>query len=105
MKSKIVSELKKGLGFSQHRAEVAAQEQISIVRQAMTASKGAPQVPKTRGKVAAQEQMRVFGRVFATNGEPRAPTSRGEVAAQEQMRIIDHATGNFVQNRKAVEAR
>ena len=49
-----------------------------------------PQEPKTRGEVAAQEQIKVFGRVFATNGEPRAPTSRGEVAAQEQMRIVQY---------------
>ena len=77
MKTKIISELKKGLGFPQSRGEVVAQEQISILRQAMTASKG----------------------------EPRAPTTRGEVAAQEQMRIIGQATGNFVQNRKTVEAK
>jgi hypothetical protein len=59
----------------------------------------------TRGEVAAQEQIRAFGQVFATKGEPRAPTTRGEVAAQEQMRIISKATGNFVQNRKPVEAK
>jgi hypothetical protein len=45
----------------------------------------------TRGEVAAQEQLRAFGQVFATKGEPRAPRTRGEVAAQEQMRIIGKA--------------
>jgi hypothetical protein len=60
MKTKIISELKNGLGFAQSRGEVAAQEQIRIFRQAMTPSKGQPQVPKTRGEVAAQEQIRIF---------------------------------------------
>jgi hypothetical protein len=49
------------------------------------------QSPKTRGEVAAQEQIRIFGQVFLTNGEPRAPRTRGEVAAEEQMRIVQHA--------------
>jgi hypothetical protein len=38
MKTKITSELKKGLGFSQSRGKVAAQEQAKIFRQAITAS-------------------------------------------------------------------
>jgi hypothetical protein len=106
MKSKIISELKNGLGFPRTRGEVAAQEQLRIFRQAMATNKGEPRVPTTRGEVAAQEQLRAFGQVFATNkGEPRVPTTRGEVAAQEQMRIISKATGNFVQNRKPVEAK
>jgi hypothetical protein len=105
MKSKIISELKNGLGFPRTRGEVAAQEQLRIFRQAMATNKGEPRVPTTRGEVAAQEQLRAFGQVFATKGEPRVPTTRGEVAAQEQMRIISKATGNFVQNRKPVEAK
>lgn len=71
MKSKIISELKNGLGFPMTRGEVAAQEQIKIFRQSMATSKG----------------------------ELRVPTTRGEVAAQEQLRIIGQATGNFVQNK------
>jgi hypothetical protein len=35
MKTKIISELKNGLGFAQSRGEVAAQEQIRIFRQAI----------------------------------------------------------------------
>src|SRR5262245_7378766 len=104
MKSKLISELKNGLGFPRTRGEVAAQEQIRIFRQAM-ATRGEPRAPKTRGEVAAQEKLRVFGQVFTTKGEPRAPKTRGEVAAQEQMRIIGLATGNFVQNRKTVKAK
>ena len=42
------------------RGEVVAQEQVRIVRQAMTASKVQPQVPQSRGEVAAQEQMRIL---------------------------------------------
>jgi plastocyanin len=38
MKTKITSELKKGLGFPQSRGKVAAQEQAKIFRQAITAS-------------------------------------------------------------------
>jgi hypothetical protein len=60
MKTKIISELKKGLGFPQTRGEVAAQDQMRIIEQAMTASKGEPQVPKSREEVAAQEQMRIL---------------------------------------------
>jgi hypothetical protein len=33
MKSKIISELKKGIGFPQSRGEVAAQEQMRILKQ------------------------------------------------------------------------
>jgi hypothetical protein len=100
-----VLEIKKE--FADHlptRGEVAAQEQIRAFGQVF-ATKGEPRAPTTRGEVAAQEQIRAFGQVFATKGEPRAPTTRGEVAAQEQMRIISKATGNFVQNRKPVEAK
>jgi hypothetical protein len=43
----------------QSRGEI-AQEQIRILRQAMTAIKGKPQVPQSRGEVAAQEQMRIL---------------------------------------------
>ena len=85
MKSKLISELKNGLGFPR--------------------SKGEPQVPRTRGEVAAQEQIRAIGQTFATKGEPRAPTNRGEVAAQERLRIIGQATQNVVKNRKTIEAK
>ena len=75
MKSKLISELKNGLGFPRTRGEpqvpgtrgeVAVQEQIAIFRQALAASKGEPQVPRTRGEVAAQEQIRAIGQTFAT---------------------------------------
>src|SRR5438874_1514589 len=46
MKSKIVSELKNGLEFPHSRGEVAAQEQRTTLGQAMTSSKGGPQIPK-----------------------------------------------------------
>jgi hypothetical protein len=87
MKSKIISELKNGLGVPRTRGEVAAQEQLRAFRQVI-ATKGEPREPTTRGEVAAQEQMRIFGQVIATKGEPREPTTRGEVAAQEQKRIV-----------------
>jgi hypothetical protein len=90
MKSKIISELKNGLGVPRTRGEVAAQEQLRVFRQ-IFATKGEPRIPTTRGEVAAQEQLRVFRQIFATKGEPRIPTTRGEVAAQEQMKIIGKA--------------
>ena len=48
-------------------------------------------LPQSRGEVAAQEQLRIFGQAMSTKGEPRAPTTRGEIAAQEQLRILQHA--------------
>ena len=74
----------------QSRGEVAAQEQLRIFGQAMS-TKGEPRAPTTRGEIAAQEQLRIFGQAMATKGEPRAPTTRGEIAAQEQLRILQHA--------------
>ena len=101
MKSKIISELKNRLMFPQSRGEIAAQEQIRIFGQAMAASTGEPQAPKNQGEIAAQEQIRTFGQATPAKEEsPLAPTTRGKIAAQEQMRIIGHATGTFVQNRK-----
>jgi hypothetical protein len=88
-----VLEIKKE--FTDHlptRGEVAAQEQIRILRQAMTASKGQPRVPQSRGEVAAQEQVRILNEVTAPSKlEARLPQSRGEVAAQEQVRILRQA--------------
>jgi ubiquinone biosynthesis protein UbiJ len=89
-----VLEIKKE--FADHlptRGEVAAQEQVRILRQAMTASKAQPpQVPQSRGEVAAQEQVRIINEVTApSKAEARLPQSRGEVAAQEQVRILRQA--------------
>jgi hypothetical protein len=76
------------------RGQVAAQEQVRIVRQAMTASKAQPQVPHSRGQVAAQEQVRILNEVTAPSKvEARLPQSRGQVAAQEQVRILRQAMG------------
>jgi hypothetical protein len=101
--------LKKETNVSQlTRGQVAAQEQMRILREVVTAAaiKGEPEIPQTRGQVAAQEQMRILRQAMATSkGEPRASTTRGEVAAQEQMRILSKLTGNFVQNRISVEAK
>jgi hypothetical protein len=101
--------LKKEAHVSQlTRGQVAAQEQMRILREVATAAanKGEAQIPQTRGQVAAQEQMRILKQAMATSkGEPRASTTRGEVAAQEQIGIISKLTGNFVQNRKPVEAK
>jgi hypothetical protein len=94
MKTSIVSELKKGLlHLPQSRGQVAAQEQVRILRQAMTASKAQPpQLPQSRGEVAAQEQVRIINEVTApSKAEARLPQSRGEVAAQEQVRILRQA--------------
>ena len=44
MKTKIISELKKGLGFPHSRGEVAAQEHARIFGQAMAESKVEPRV-------------------------------------------------------------
>ena len=69
MKSKLISELKNGLGFPRTRGE--------------------PQVPRTRGEVAVQEQISDLQTSFtASKGEPQVPRTRGEVAAQEQIRIL-----------------
>ena len=101
--------LKKEAHVSQlTRGQVAAQEQMRILREVANAAanKEEPEIPQTRGQVAAQEQMRILRQAMATSeGEPRASTTRGEVAAQEQMRILSKLTGNFVQNSKPVQAK
>jgi hypothetical protein len=48
MKIKIVSELKKGLGFPHSRGEVAAQENARIFGQAMAESKVEPRISDYR---------------------------------------------------------
>jgi hypothetical protein len=100
-----VLEIKKA--FVDHlptRGEVAAQEQMRVFGQ-MFRPDGEPRTPRTRGEVAAQEQMRIFGHIFGPGGEPHTPRTRGEVAAQEQMRIMSNVTRNFLQNRNLAEAR
>ena len=70
------------------RGEVARNEQIRIIQQ-FAAFNGEPQEPRTRGEVASQEQMKIFGQVMAAaSGKQFAPRTRGEVAAAEQMNII-----------------
>jgi hypothetical protein len=47
------------------------------------------QQPKSRGEVAAQEQVRILGQAMtASKAQPQVPQSRGEVGAQEQKRIV-----------------
>ena len=63
-----------------------------IMKENVTSSDAGQQSPKTRGEVAAQEQVRIFRQAFVTSGDIRLPRTRGEVAAQEQMRIAQLAT-------------
>jgi hypothetical protein len=72
------------------RGEVAAQEQIRIFREAFVTTSGEPSAPRTRGEVAAQEQMKTIQQVMTRNElQPREPRTRGEVAAQEQIRMLN----------------
>jgi hypothetical protein len=71
------------------RGEVAAQEQMRGLRQALLTDVGS-RAPFNRGEVAAQEQMKIVQHVAAHKEvQPREPRSRGEVAAQEQVRILN----------------
>ena len=61
-----------------------------IMKENVTSSEAGQQSPKTRGEVAAQEQMRIAQ--LATTYkmiEDIKPITRGEVAAQEQTRIFN----------------
>jgi hypothetical protein len=72
------------------RGEVAAQEQIRIFRGAFVTTSEEPSAPRTRGEVAAQEQMKTIQQVMTRNElQPREPRTRGEVAAQEQIRMLN----------------
>ena len=64
---------------------------LSSVKEKIIISEAEHRLPQSRGEVAAQEQLRIFGQAMSTKGEPRAPTTRGEIAAQEQLRILQHA--------------
>ena len=64
---------------------------LSSVKEKIIISEAENRLPQSRGEVAAQEQLRIFGQAMSTKGEPRAPTTRGEIAAQEQLRILQHA--------------
>jgi hypothetical protein len=73
------------------RGEVAAQEQIRIFRETFVTNRDTSS-PRTRGEVAAQEQMKIVQHVMTHNElQPRVPKTRGEVAAQEQIRILNQA--------------
>jgi hypothetical protein len=89
MKTSKVLEIKKGfVDILPTRGEVAAQEQMRIFGRVFGTG-GEPRAPQTRGEVAAQEQIKIFRQAMAiSKGEPRTPTTRGEVAVQEQMRIF-----------------
>jgi hypothetical protein len=50
MYKRVSIKLKKGLHLPQSRGEVAAQQQVSILQQAMTASKAQPQVQWILGR-------------------------------------------------------
>jgi hypothetical protein len=96
--------LKKETPVSQPtRGQVAAQEQMKILRQAM-AHGTAEQIPQNRGQVAAQEQIRILREVAtaANKGEAQIPQNRGQVAAQEQIRIIGQNIDNTLVGYKDV---
>jgi hypothetical protein len=70
------------------RGEIAAQEQMKIFGQALVIE-GEPSTPRSRGEVATQEQMRIMQEAMTYKiTQPREPKTRGEVATQEQMRIF-----------------
>lgn len=74
--------------------------QISKIEQQ---KKGTQAAPLTRGQVAAQEQVKILREVAtASKGEPRTPQTRGEVAAQEQMRIIGRYIDKILDGYKKV---
>jgi hypothetical protein len=61
----------------------------SNMKENITISKADQQSPRSRGEVAAQEQIRILNQVTANKTEHRLPQTRGEVAAQEQIRILN----------------
>jgi hypothetical protein len=56
--------------------------------------KGEQQSPKSRGEVAQQEQIRILREALSGRAEGRVPQTRGEVARQEQVRILREALGD-----------
>jgi hypothetical protein len=61
----------------------------SSMREKIIISEARQQSPKSRGEVAAQEQIRILNQATANKTEQRLPQTRGEVAAQEQIRILN----------------
>jgi hypothetical protein len=80
---------------AQNRGQVAAQEQIKILREALANETEEQALPLNRGQVAAMEQVRILREAVAgamqEQGSP--PQNRGQVAAQEQFRIMREALG------------
>jgi hypothetical protein len=77
------------------RGEIAAQEQVRIFGQALV-TEGEPYVPRSRGEVATQEQMRIVQEAMTYKiTQPREPKTRGEVATQEHMRVFGQMAGNL----------
>ncbi|HEY9406407.1 MAG TPA: hypothetical protein VIP53_03045 [Nitrososphaera sp.] len=80
---------------AQNRGQVAAQEQIKILREAVANETEEQALPLNRGQVAAMEQVRILREAVAGAMQEQAPPpqNRGQVAAQEQFRIIREALG------------
>jgi|Tabmets5t2r1_1033131.scaffolds.fasta_scaffold05705_1 hypothetical protein len=80
---------------AQNRGQVAAQEQIKILREALANETEEQALPLNRGQVAAMEQVRILREAVAgaMQEQARPPQNRGQVAAQEQFRIIREALG------------
>jgi len=63
---------------------------LSNVKEKVVITEAGQQSPKARGEVAAQEQMRVVQQAMTYRPiQSREPKTRGEVAAQEQIRILN----------------
>jgi hypothetical protein len=77
------------------RGQVAAFEQVKILREALANGTEEHAPPQNRGQVAAQEQTRVLREAVAGAmiQEHAPPQNRGQVAAQEQFKIMREALG------------
>ena len=63
---------------------------LSNVKEKIVITEAGQQSPEARGEVAAQEQMRVVRQTMTYRPkQSREPKTRGEVAAQEQIRILN----------------
>jgi outer membrane protein assembly factor BamD (BamD/ComL family) len=63
----------------------------SSMKEKTTINEVQQQFPKSRGEVAAQEQIRILNQAATNKVQQQFPKSRGEVAAQEQIRILNQA--------------
>jgi hypothetical protein len=106
MTSKVLEIGKKLLGRAPalpSRGEIAVQEQMSIFGYALVTAR-TPYVPRTRGEIAVHEQARIIGETLYRSIQPGEPKTRGEVATQEQKSIFRQAAGTLTAETDAIQA-